>query len=81
MTATPAFTPIDREALAQKRGNERFVRSEMEAKMIREGYTFAEQTAKHRFVGIYANRKLRAELVSALRWPVLPYPKRTEAGR
>jgi hypothetical protein len=49
--------------------------------MIREGYTFAERTAKHRFVGIYADRKLRAELVSALRWPVLPYLKRTEAGR
>jgi hypothetical protein len=53
-------------------------RAEMRARMIQEGYKFFQRTPKHRYIGIYADRRLQKELTDALRWSVLPYPKRTD---
>jgi hypothetical protein len=52
-------------------------RTEMRERMILGGYEFLPRTAKHRYVGIYGDRRLHKELTNALRWSVLPYPKRT----
>lgn len=37
---------------------------------------FREEVGKHRYVGIYGDRRTKRLLRSALRWEVLPYPKR-----
>jgi hypothetical protein len=57
----------------------KFTRAEMREKMIAAGYMFKTRKPKHRYVGIYGESNLREELVDALRWNVLPYPKRPEA--
>lgn len=51
-------------------------RAEMREKLIRTGYKFVPRTPKHRYVGVYAERRLKQQLIDALRWDVLPYPKR-----
>jgi hypothetical protein len=49
-------------------------RSEMRAQMARDGYKFFPRSAKHRYVGMYGEKRVRNELREALRWSVLPYP-------
>lgn len=44
--------------------------------LIEQGCEFFEGTPKHRYVGIYGDRRTKRLLRSALRWDVLPYPKR-----
>jgi hypothetical protein len=53
-------------------------RREVRERLIRRGCKFVPRTAKHRYVGIYADAGMRRELASKLRWSVLPYPKRVE---
>ena len=54
----------------------KMARSECRRELDRTGHKFVPRTPKHRYVGIYAEPKLRRELIDALRWNVLPYPKR-----
>jgi len=45
--------------------------------MIEEGCEFfKDDIRKLRYVGIYGDRRIKRMLKAALRWPVLPYPKR-----
>lgn len=57
----------------------KMTRAQMRAKMLASGYKFVPRTAKHRYVGIYANSEMRREILDELRWSALPYPKR-DAG-
>jgi hypothetical protein len=52
-------------------------RKEIAERLKKCGFTFERRTLKHRYVGIYGNRATRRELCEVLRWPVLPYPKRS----
>jgi len=52
-------------------------RAEQKKLLLEQGCEFFEGTAKHRYVGIYGDRRTKRILKAALRWPVLPYPKRT----
>jgi hypothetical protein len=59
-------------------GRLRYKRSRAEQKqiLIEQGYEFFKDTGcKHRFVGIFGDRRIKRTLRSALRWQVLPYPK------
>jgi len=52
-------------------------RAEQKQMMMEEGYEFYRDGGrKHRYVGIYGDRRTKRLLRSALRWDVLPYPKR-----
>jgi len=56
----------------------RYKRSRAEQKkiLIEEGCEFFKDTGvKHRFVGIFGDRRMKRTLRRALRWDVLPYPK------
>jgi len=45
--------------------------------MMEEGNEFfREENGKHRYVGIYGDRRIKRILRGALKWEVLPYPKR-----
>lgn len=50
-------------------------RREKRLRMIEEGFMFLKSPPKHRYVGFYGDRRTQL-LRSALRWRVLPYPKR-----
>ncbi len=44
---------------------------------MEEGYEFfRENIGKHRYVAIFGDRRIKRILHRALRWKVLPYPKR-----
>ena len=51
-------------------------RAQQKQLLIEQGCEFFEGAAKHRYVGIYGDRRTKRMLKAALRWPVLPYPKR-----
>jgi hypothetical protein len=55
-------------------------RKEVQGKMIARGWIFKSRTPKHRYIGIYGENKLREDLIGALQWNILPYPKRPTAG-
>jgi hypothetical protein len=57
----------------------RYKRSRAEQKqlLIAEGCEFfKDDRCKHRFLGIFGDRRMKRILRAALRWEVLPYPKR-----
>jgi hypothetical protein len=59
-------------------GKLRYKRSRAEQKqlLIAEGCEFfKDDRCKHRFVGIFGDRRMKRNLRAALRWEVLPYPK------
>lgn len=45
-------------------------------RMVEDGFLFLTGTPKRRYVTFCADRRLERELRSALRWKVLPYPRR-----
>jgi len=51
-------------------------RAEQKKLLLEQGCEFFDGTPKHRYVGIYGDRRTKRLLKAALRWPVLPYPKR-----
>jgi hypothetical protein len=54
-------------------------RAEQKQLLVSEGCEFFKDTGiKHRFVGIFGDRRTKRTLRSALRWEVLPYPKSSE---
>ena len=60
-------------------GKLRYKRSRAQQKqlLIAEGCEFfKDDRCKHRFVGIFGDRRMKRTLRAALRWEVLPYPKR-----
>lgn len=52
-------------------------RAEQKALLLADGCEFFKGNAKHRYVGIYGNKGEKRILRKALKWNVLPYPKRT----
>jgi len=54
-------------------------RAEMKQRLIADGCRFFKGQPKHRYVGIYGDKRLKRKIRKALRWPVLPYPKRETA--
>ena len=53
-------------------------RAEQKKLMIEQGCEFfKDDVRKLRYVGIYGDRRTKRILRAALRWPVLPYPKRS----
>ncbi len=53
-------------------------RAEQKKILIEQGCEFFEGTPKHRYVGIFGDRRTKRILRDALKWPVLPYPKRQQ---
>ena len=51
-------------------------RRDKRAQMVREGFVFVKSQPKGRYVGIYGSKPMIQTLRDALRWEVLPYPKR-----
>lgn len=51
-------------------------RRELRERMVREGFLFFKSPPKRRYVTFAGDKKLVKELRAALRWEVLPYPKR-----
>jgi hypothetical protein len=62
-------------------GTSKYLRSRAEQKqlMLEQGCEFFKGTPKHRYVAIYGDRRTKRVLGAALRWEVLPYPKRSIA--
>jgi hypothetical protein len=62
-----------------RRGTSKYLRSRAEQKklMLKQGCEFFKGTPKHRYVGFYGDRRIKRMLGAALKWPVLPYPKRS----
>jgi hypothetical protein len=54
----------------------RRTRREQKEILIEQGAEFFMGTAKHRWVGLYGDKRTKRILRSALRWPVLPHPRR-----
>jgi hypothetical protein len=64
-------------------GTLKYKRSRAEQKTLlkEQGYEFfRDNVQKHRYVGIYGDRRIKRILLRALRWEVLPYPKRAQAS-
>ena len=64
-------------------GRLRYKRSRAEQKqiLIEQGCDFFKDTGcKHRFVGIFGDRRIKRTLRAALRWEVLPYLKREQSS-
>ncbi len=60
-----------------------YARSRAEQKLLlkEQGCEFyRDNRRKFRYVGIYGDRRIKRVLRSALRWDVLPYPKRQQVG-
>lgn len=51
-------------------------RAEQKRLMLNQGYEFFKGSPKHRYLGLYGDRRTVRLLRSALRWTVLSYPKR-----
>jgi hypothetical protein len=51
-------------------------RRELREQMVEEGFLFFKSTPKRRYVTFCGDKRLERELRAALRWKVLPYPKR-----
>jgi hypothetical protein len=62
----------------QRGGTLKYKRTRAEQKklLLEQGCEFFDGTPKHRYVGFYGDRRIKRLLKAALRWPVLPYPKR-----
>jgi hypothetical protein len=58
----------------------RRTRAEQKRLLLAQGCEFMDGTPKHRYVGIYGNRRDKRMLQDALKWPSLPYPKRQQGG-
>jgi len=55
-------------------------RAEQKQLLIEQGCEFFKDNGcKHRFVGIFGDRRIKRILRAALRWEVLPYPKRPQS--
>lgn len=64
-------------------GTTKYKRSRAEQKqmMMDDGCEFfKDDVRKLRFVGLFGDRRIKRILRSALKWPVLPYPKRQQAA-
>jgi hypothetical protein len=63
-------------------GTLKYKRSRAEQKkiLIEQGCKFFQGTPKHRYVGIFGDRRMKRILRRALQWEVLPYPKRQQAA-
>jgi hypothetical protein len=61
-------------------GSLRYKRTRADQKklLIEQGCEFLDGTPKHRYVGIYGDRRMKRLLRRALKWEVLPYPKRQQ---
>jgi hypothetical protein len=61
-------------------GSLRYKRTRADQKklLIEQGCEFLDGTPKHRYVGIYGDRRMKRLLRRALKWGVLPYPKRQQ---
>lgn len=57
-----------------------FCRQDFIEKLKERGVVFEPRTAKHRYIGLFGDRATRRMLRGALRWPVLPYPKRKKVA-
>jgi hypothetical protein len=56
-------------------------RAEQKQLLMEEGCEFFKDGGpKHRYVGIYGDRRIKRILRRALRWEVLPYPKRQQVS-
>jgi len=55
-------------------------RREKRKQMVKDGFLFFKGTPKRRYVTFCGDKQLIQELRSALRWKVLPYPKRALAA-
>jgi hypothetical protein len=55
-------------------------RAEQKKLLIAQGCEFLDGKSKHKYIGIYGNRRIKRVLRSALRWESLPYPKREQAA-
>jgi hypothetical protein len=53
-------------------------RADQKKLLIEQGCEFLDGTPKHRYVGIYGDRRMKRVLRRALKWEVLPYPKRQQ---
>jgi hypothetical protein len=53
-------------------------RAEQMELLLEQGCEFFDGTPKHCYVGIYGDRRIKRILRNALRWEVLPYPKRPQ---
>lgn len=53
-------------------------RGEQMELLLEQGCEFFDGTPKHCYVGIYGDRRIKRILRNAMRWPVLPYPKRVQ---
>jgi len=52
-------------------------RAERKKQLVEQKAEFERGNPKHRYVGIYApNRRIKREILRALRWQTFPYPKR-----
>jgi hypothetical protein len=55
-------------------------RRQLREQMVKGGFLFFKSTPKRRYVTFVGDKRLERELRAALRWNVLPYPKRTICG-
>jgi len=55
-------------------------RADKKKELDKIGTLYRNGTPKHRYVGVYADRRTRRSILKALKWPILPYPKR-DAGQ
>jgi hypothetical protein len=53
-------------------------RAEQKEMLLKQGCEFFDGTAKHRYIGLYGDRRIKRTLRRALRLEVLPYPKRPQ---
>ena len=54
-------------------------RAERKKQLVEQKAEFEKGNPKHRYVGIYApNRRIKREILRALRWQTFPYPKRAQ---
>ena len=53
-------------------------RADQKRLLIEQGCEFLDGTPKHRYVGIYGDRRMKRVLRRALKLEVLPYPKRQQ---
>lgn len=54
-------------------------RAQQKKLMLEQGCEFFKGTAKHRYVGIFGDKRIKRMLGAALQWEVQPYPKRPTA--
>jgi hypothetical protein len=55
-------------------------RRQLREQMVKDGFLFFKATPKRRYVSFCGDKRLERELRAALRWNVVPYPKRVCGG-